>query len=96
MAKIVQVVQHYATISVLYAWTPPERDLASRVEDHEPTIKGSSKHALTTNYDSYPHGLPTPSSMNQSHFSKAVRSIRYHLLHYNMVSVVFFAPRSAR
>lgn len=89
-AKIVQVVQHYATISVLYAWTPPEEDLASKVEDHEPAIKGSSRHYLTITKDPPFHRPPTLSIENQNQLPKAVQSVRYHLMHYNMVSSTSF------
>lgn len=88
-AKIIQVVQNDATISVLYAWTPPERDLANRVENHEPTIKGSTKHILTMCDNSYRHGLHSAVRINQTPPSSGVRSVRYHLLHYNIVSVFF-------
>lgn len=88
-ARIVQVVQRGSTISVLYAWIPPETNPIEETATPESNLKGSSSQILQ---DDDTGGQPRE-SRTQGQASTPSLFVRYHLLHYNIYTAdrpVFF------
>lgn len=81
-AKVIQVVRKSYYISVLYAWTPPEKDLTEDTSHAEPTAISAPNQctAANTKYDPrdghrYSNKIPPSASDNDQ--------VSYHLLHYD-------------
>ncbi|KIX02588.1 uncharacterized protein Z518_08529 [Rhinocladiella mackenziei CBS 650.93] len=74
-ARVIQVVHKSYLISVLYAWTPAERDPPGATSSSKPTVKETT-HQIITGQISAQDGTAKAPTPNKG-------SVRYHLLHYN-------------